>query len=62
MNQLKAFWKEEDGIGVIEIVLILVILIMLIVIFRKQITNIVSSAFAQINGGAKTINKDISIK
>lgn len=62
MNQIKAFWKEEDGIGVVEIVLILVILIMLVVIFRTQITTIVTNAFSQINSGASTINKKITIK
>lgn len=62
MNQMKAFWKDEDGIGVVEIILILVVLIMLIVIFRSQITTIVTNAFSQINGDAKTINKQISIK
>ena len=38
---LKAFWYEEDGVGIIEIILILVILIMLIVIFREKIQEIV---------------------
>ena len=49
---------EEDGIGII---LILVVLIMLIVIFRKQITDIVSSAFKNINGDSDTINEEIEI-
>lgn len=62
MKQLKAFWKEEDGIGVVEIILILVVLIMLIVIFREQITTIVKNAFKEINGGATSINKSITIK
>lgn len=62
MNQIKAFCREEDGIGVVEIILILVILIMLVVIFRTQIVNIVTSAFTQINGNAKTINTKITIK
>ncbi|MDD7404019.1 MAG: Flp1 family type IVb pilin [Butyribacter sp.] len=62
MNQIKAFLKEEDGIGVVEIILILVVLIMLVVIFRDQITAIVKNAFTQINGDAKTINGKIKIK
>lgn len=56
------FWKDESGVGVIEIILILVILIMLIVIFREQITAIVSKAFAQINSGATSINSKMTIK
>lgn len=61
MKLLKAFWEEEDGIGVIEIILILVILVMIIVIFREQITEIVKDAFKQINNSSDTINKKISI-
>lgn len=52
---------EESGIGVVEIILILVILIMLVVIFRTQITAIVSNAFTQINTGAGTINSNITL-
>ena len=45
MNMIRKFWKDEDGIGVVEIVLILVILVALIVIFKDKITSIISSAF-----------------
>lgn len=62
MEQLKEFWREEDGISTIEIILILAIFILIIVIFREQIVAIISSAFEQINSGAEKINSDISIK
>lgn len=61
MKYLKQFWKDEDGIGIVEIILILVVLIMLIVIFREQITSIINSAFQEINSGAGSINSKISI-
>lgn len=61
MKLLKRFWMEEEGIGVVEIVLILVILVALIVIFKDKITSIISSAFSQIDDGAGTINDGISI-
>ena len=61
MKLLKRFWMEEDGIGVVEIVLILVILVALIVIFQDKITTIISNAFSQIDDGAGTINDGISI-
>lgn len=61
MKLLKEFWMEEEGIGVVEIVLILVILVALIVIFKDKITSIISSAFSQIDDGAGTINDGISI-
>ena len=36
MGQIKAFLKEEDGVGVVEIILILVVLISLVLIFKSQ--------------------------
>lgn len=61
-ERAKDFWAEEDGIGIVEIILILVILIMLIVIFREQITSIIEGAFENINGGAEEVNTKIEIK
>ena len=34
MEVLKNFWKEEEAIGVVEIILILVILVALVLIFK----------------------------
>lgn len=62
MRALKAFWAEEDGIGVVEIILILVILVAVIVIFRKQIADMISTAFEQIEDGTTTITEDWDIK
>lgn len=53
--------KQLEAIGVIEIILILVIIIGLVLIFRKQITDIISTAFDSINGNADSINEDITI-
>ncbi len=55
--KLKGFWKDNRGVGVIEIVLILVILIGLVLVFKEQITTIVTSAFAAISGNAGKIIK-----
>lgn len=43
MKDLKVFLAEEDGIAVVEIVLILLVLIALVVIFKKQINSILSN-------------------
>ena len=61
MRYFMDFWNDEDGIGISEIILILGILVAIVVIFREQISSIVSNAFKQINGGADTINEEISI-
>ena len=49
------FWKDNRGVGVIEIVLILVVLIGLVLVFKEQITSIVNNAFTAISGDAGEI-------
>jgi len=51
MKQLKTvkdFFKEEDGMGTVEIILIIVVLVGLVIIFKEQITKIVNSIFSKI--------------
>ncbi len=43
--QLKRFIKEENGAGVVEMILILVVLIGLIILFKDQITDFVEEIF-----------------
>ncbi len=50
-----AFLKEEDGVGVIEVVLILVVLIGLVIIFKGQITALLNDIFSQINSQSKEV-------
>ena len=54
-KELMAFLKEEDGVGVIEIVLILVVLIGLVIIFKKQITTLLNNVFKEINSQSKEV-------
>ena len=54
-KELMAFLKEEDGVGVIEIVLILVVLIGLVNIFKKQITTLLNNVFKEINSQSKEV-------
>lgn len=46
--RVKDFLLEEDGIGVVEVILILVVLIGLVLIFKKQITKLVNNIFKTI--------------
>ncbi len=48
MNKLKQFLVEEDGIGVVEIILILLVLVGLIILFKSQITSILADVFKNI--------------
>ena len=55
MKEFLAFMKEDAGIGVIEVVLILVVLICLVIIFKKQITQLLENIFEQINSQSKEV-------
>lgn len=55
MKEIKAFLMEEDGVGVVEMILILVVLIGLVLIFKKQLTNLVNNIFETIVNGAGSI-------
>lgn len=54
-EQIKSFFREEEAIGVIEVVLILVVLIGLVIIFKKQITALLNNIFAEINKQSKEV-------
>jgi len=56
-TKARGFWKDNRGVGVIEIVLILVILIGLVLVFKDQITAIVNNAFTAISNDAGKIIK-----
>lgn len=48
-SMVKVFWEDESGVGVVEMILILVVLIGLVLIFKRQLTNIVNGIFDTIN-------------
>ena len=45
----KTFLKEEDGMGVVEIILIIVVLVSLVAIFKKEITSVVNTILKKIS-------------
>lgn len=51
------FMLNEDGVGVIEIVLILVVLIGLVLLFKDQINKVLKDIFKQINKKSKEVYK-----
>ena len=54
-KEIRAFLVEDDGIGVIEIVLIMVVLIGLVIIFKKQITTLLEEIFKEIQKQSKDV-------
>lgn len=55
MQDWKAFWKQEEGVGVIEVVLILVVLIGLVIIFKSQIQKLLNNIFKEIEKQSKEV-------
>ena len=54
---LKSFFKEEDGMGTVEVILIIVVLIGLVLIFKEEITKIVKSIVETIGTKATQVTK-----
>lgn len=55
MNRIKKFFKDEGGMGVVEVILIIVVLISLVLIFKTQLTSVVKTIFSKISKGASGI-------
>lgn len=55
MGAWKRFCHEEDGMGVVEVILIIVVLIAMVLIFKEQITALVHTIWAAINKDAKKV-------
>lgn len=51
----KDFMENEDGVGVIEIVLVLVVLIGLVLIFKGNISKLLNNIFKEINKKSKEV-------
>jgi hypothetical protein len=48
LSKVKEKLREDDGIGVVEVILILVVLIGLVIIFKSQLTSLVQNIFRKI--------------
>lgn len=55
MNTIQRLMKEEDGVGVVEVILILVVLIALVALFKDALTDLVSSILGKVTSGANGI-------
>ena len=55
VSEWNAFWRQEEGVGVIELVLILVVLIGLVIIFKTQITKLLENIFKEIESQSKEV-------
>ena len=55
MWKVKNFFNEEDGIGVVEVILILLVLVGLVIIFKDQIVSLAKGIFTNIGNQVNTI-------
>lgn len=47
-SKMIRFWKEEDGLGTLEMILIIGVIIVIGLIFKNQITSIVNKLLKQV--------------
>ncbi|WP_336759555.1 Flp1 family type IVb pilin [Paenibacillus sp. USHLN196] len=48
-NKVNAFWKEEDGLGTLELILIIGVIIIIALIFKDQITALIKSLLSKVD-------------
>ena len=53
-RELERFLREEDAMGVVEVVLIIMVLVGLALIFKNQITQIANSIFTKLKKQVNT--------
>ncbi len=54
-QKVRAFLQEEDGVGVVEIILILVVLISLVILFKGQLTSLVTNLLSKITSQSNSV-------
>ena len=55
INKIKGFLKKEDGMGVVEIILITIVLISLVIIFKNQISGVANTILGKMSGQANQV-------
>lgn len=54
-KEISDFWRDESGMGTVEIILIIVVLIGLVIVFKKQINDLVTKIFKKITTDSNKI-------
>lgn len=62
LSLVKGFFKDEEGMGTVEIVVIIAVLVTIALIFRKAITGFVEDTLQSIFGDAKSNSKVTNVK
>lgn len=54
-GEFRRFLADEEGMGTVEVILIMVVLVGLVVIFKKQLNDLVKKIFQKISNDSNTI-------
>lgn len=57
--RLRSFWKDNSGMGTIEVVIIIAILVALALIFRNFIVELANDIFGKIESNASSAISDL---
>lgn len=55
MDEMRAYLQEETAISTLEIILIIVVLIGLVILFKNQLTSLVTSILEKITSQSNSI-------
>ena len=55
MSELQAFWQDESGVTVVEIILVLLVLIALVLLFKKQLVSLVGDILAKVTSQSNSV-------
>ena len=55
LKGIREFFREEEGMGTVEIILIIVVLIGLVIIFKTQLRSLVEKVFEKITKDSNTV-------
>ncbi len=56
-NGMKSFWKQEDGIGTLEMVLIVAVILIIALAFKNKITEVVGKMLDYMGDKSKEFTK-----
>lgn len=51
----KNFWRDESAVGVVEVILILVVLITLVLLFKTELTGLLTGILSEITRKTQTV-------
>ncbi|MBW4083433.1 Flp1 family type IVb pilin [Paenibacillus sp. S150] len=51
----KSFWKDEEGLGTLEMIMIIAVLIAVVLVFREEIVKVVKDLIATAGGKSQEV-------